>query len=286
MEVNLNRMGSSDFIRQNEIFPESKLPTDSVGEIFQRLDMRDLGQCSKVNMAWNKLATNPILTKNAIYQSVAINPKFWNEIFGKDTISEDEAERAYYLLPLNIAEILKTFSIAFPDKRIINSHLLVWIPKKTKGKLLTINNFGALLKEKEEFSENVDGYHYIWKSIRKDEGEKIVDYGWILMAKDLLPGSRNLFYVDQKKLAEALNKDIHTAWRVPKLAEAIICSYAEYFKSGNFLFNKNPLSYTRCIENVREGQTFVGGFEEEGLDIHNFNFYAHLNIGVASVWKL
>jgi hypothetical protein len=160
--------------------------------------------------------------------------------------------------------------------------MLVWIPETINGKPLTINSFRELLKLKPEFSN--DGYGYIWDEITKQEGGKSIESGWVLMATDVLPESRNKTYSDQKIMIERLNENDQTGWDVPMLGQAIVCIATEYLKSGKRLFGNDPLTYTRCQEKIGRFQLVVGGFAPSGLGV-NFRNYGHVTVGVAGLWK-
>ena len=58
-------------------------------------------------------------------------------------------------LPPDIGRLLKSSCPAFPGKRVIETHMLVRLPKG-----FTLNTLGMLAKK--YFPQNPDGYGYIW----------------------------------------------------------------------------------------------------------------------------
>jgi len=283
MEVKISDIkGDTDKIKPLSIV----LFNDTILEIFNKLNIRDLGICRQVSKQWNKLASDPSLLKNVIYRDFAFNPMDWNRYFASGLINKFDAQKAFESLPLNIYAILESSSPLHQAKKIMDTHMLIWIPKTISGQVVSINNFAELLKQMEEFSDNELGYNYIWDTVAKKQGGSVAEHGWVLMTKDVLPNSRDFDFGAQQILVGNLNKNENQNWKVPKMAEAAICIYANNLKSGKFSFSNKPFTYTRCQENVKGGQVFIGAYDLKGIDIHNFNFYAHVNIGIAAVWRL
>jgi hypothetical protein len=179
-------------------------------------------------------------------------------------------------LPKNIAEELRRS--AFPGKNIRETHVLVRIPKG-----LTIKKLGELAKK--YFPSNTNGYRYIWSGIVDELGDKPADESvWLLMTKDVLPGSGSKSYSQQKNIVAELAKTTGVSYQVPTTLEAATCILAEYSRSENRLFSDSPWTYTRCQENVQGDQMIVGGFAPAGLDVFH-DCYDYDFIGVAALRK-
>ena len=244
-----------------------RLPNEVWKVIFSGANFKELRNCSLVDKKWNQLTNDPMLVKKMIYEEYCFNPSHWNEFCGVGTVLDDEIAKAYASLPKDIREILKS---DYNGQKVIDTHMLVWIPETIKGKPITIDNFGALLKAKPEFCYNATGYRVIWDEIVQQEGSKLVKSGWVLMTTDVISGSRKKSFAEQKLLVESLNKNGQTGYRVPKTAEAIICIAAQYLRSKESkkrLFSDEPWTFTRCQENVQGLQTMVGGFAPSGLSV-------------------
>ena len=151
-------------------------------------------------------------------------------------------------------------------------------------KEFTIKKLGELAKK--YFPSNTDGYRYIWSAIVDELGDKPADESvWLLMTKDVLPGSRSKSYGRQKTIIEELAKTTGVPYQVPTTLEAATCILAEYSRSENRLFSDSPWTYTRCKENVQGYQVVVGGFAPAGLSVDYNDHYDDGNIGVAALRK-
>ena len=97
------------------------------------------------------------------------------------------------------------------------------------------------------------------------------------MTRDVLPESREKPYVTQKGLVA--NLDRQTPYEVPTTLKAVVCISTKYFKSKERLFNDKSWTYTRCQEQVRGYQVFVGGFAAAGLRVDYYLDYGHNGVG-------
>ncbi len=178
------------------------------------------------------------------------------------------------------------------EKRVKDTHMLVYLPKEVDGKPLSITSFEEIAKR--YFPANKDGYGEIWKDILAALGNKtpIEKSCWMLMTKDVLPQSRGKFYYDQKAMVADLAKKALALYEVPRTLEAAICILAQYFNSHASskirLFSDNPATYTRCQEevNVRRYGVVVGGFALKGLCITLDDSSCSNDFGVAALRKL
>lgn len=248
------------------------LNQDVLKKIFMELDFRKMSSCALVCKEWNQAVNDPSLIKENIFQKFSFSPLHWNEFYGADTISSEEMETARCLLKTHIFEILKSTCPAFPKKRIMDTHMLVWIPEKIKGKIVTILSFGELQR-----------YQYIWSKILEEVAPLPVESGWVLMTTNILPDSMNKFYDEQQSYIESFNRNGNVNWRVPKLAEAIICISAKYLKYENH--NQYKDVYTRAEDCAGGFQLLVGDFNTSGLYIGSGNLKCNF-IGVNSYSKV
>lgn len=238
------------------------LPVDVLKIIFQNLDFKNIISCSHVCRLWKQLTI--ITFRDKVYYEYAFNPLHWNEFCGSNTVTQDEIQNAYHLLPDKIMKILVSRCPAFPKKRILESHLLIWIPKTIGGKILTIDSFGDLLKQKKEFSENSRGYRVIWHSIFMQEDCKQIKSGWVLMTSDIIPFSQEKNFEEQEIMVKNLHK---TSYDIPKAGEMIVCMTAIYLRSKTRLFSDQPFIYSRCKEYIKHAYVGVGDFQQSGFAI-------------------
>ena len=250
-------------------------PEVVVNHIFSYLNLHELGVSRSVSKIWNQYASIPILWQSAIYREIAFSSKNWAD-WNADLVKDVNIRQEMLSLPTNIAEDLRRS--AFPGKSIRETHVLVRMPKG-----LTIKKLGELAKK--YFPSNIDGYRYIWSSIVDELGDKPADESvWLLMTKDVLPGSRSKSYSQQKNIVGELAETTGAPYQVPTTLEAATCILAEYSRSENRLFSNSPWTYTRCQENVQGYQTVVGGFAPAGLSV-NYFCYDIGNLGVAALRK-
>jgi hypothetical protein len=248
-----------------------------VNHIFSYLNLHELGVSRSVSRIWNEYASTPILWQSAIYREIAFSSKNWAD-WNADLVKDVDMEQEMLSLPKNIAEELRRS--AFPGKSIRETHVLVRMPKG-----LTIKKLGELAKK--YFPSNTDGYRYGRPAIVDKLEDKPADESiWLLMTKDVLPGSRSKSYGQQKTIIDELAKTTRVPYQVPTVLEAATCILAEYSRSKNRLFSgsNSPWTYTRCQKSVQGYQMIVGGFARAGLYVDNFN-YEYDRVGVAALRK-
>ena len=245
----------------NNLFPEKPLVLDVVLKIFQDFNIKEVGGFSFVSKNWKDLTE--ALFKKLIYEKLCFKPADWNLSFKSEVVKISDIGKIFQSLPENIKEILTRPCPFFKEKRVMETHMLVWIPASINGQPVTIRNFGILLKDRLEFSKNDTGYGFIWDSLLNIEGDKPIPSGFVLMTKENLPNSANKEFFDQKQMIDDYNIINGTNYKIPKVGEAIICILAEYLKSGMRLFSDNQM--TRCSQNVNCLIMSVGGFSTNGI---------------------
>ena len=188
--------------------------------------------------------------------------------------------------PSNIEEIAEIMDSPCPfwsGKQIKDTHLLALIPSRVGGKPLTLNYLGELIK-----SPKGDGYETQYSIypdyVREVIGNQSPDRSyWVLMTKDVLPGSRNKSYQDQCALVADHAFLTGLSYEVPRVLESSVVMLLHHARSGERLYNDIPWTYTRCRESTRGSQLAVGGFSSEGPSVRSSsdsNYH-----GVAGLWK-
>lgn len=258
-----------------EIFPD-----EVVLQAFSHLNLATLGTICCVSKAWKRLANEPILWKSAIYREIAFGNDKWARCFGTDVVKNEDNREELSSLPSDefIADC-KKFKSIFPERNAKDSLMLVRLPKTLNGGL-TLISLGELAKK--YFSDDETGYRFIWIPIVQELGDKSIDQShWVLMTKDVLPGSRAKSYGEQQKIVAALAEKSLIGYEVPETLESAVCILSQYFGSNRRLFSDRPWTYTRCPEIVQGYHIIVGGLAPTGLSVHDSNL-AHRNIGVAA----
>ena len=130
-------------------------------------------------------------------------------------------------------------------------------------------------------------YRNYWDEVRQAIGSQIPNSSyWVLMTKDVLPGSRNKRYEDQRKLVADHANRTGLPYEVPGALEAAVVMLLHHARSGERLYSDNPYTYTRCREKATNGNpVVVGCFSSGGLHVRN-DSYAHVShYGVAGLRK-
>ena len=204
---------------------------------------------------------------------LAFGATAWNDYFG-DVGTEPP-------LPPNIHDILSASCPYWPDKKVSETHMLVLIPEKVNGRPLTLKTLGELVQTPKK--GNASSYYK--NSFLHTYGDTPAPAShWILMTRDVIPGSRKQTFTTQK----ALPKGGDT---VPKLLDAIAAIFMQNASGGKHGYGRDPLTYTRCEEPYNEWQMVVGGLASllapgGGLRVvSNYCFDDYGCVGVAAARK-
>lgn len=262
--------------------PIETLPYELVLEVFSHLNFATLGTIFSVSKKWKRLASDETLWKKSDVYDKAISSKNWAQWFGDEAVKDEDLKEEWESLPWNIARILESRCPIFPEKRVMDTHMLVRLPKTLNGGL-TLKSLGELAKK--YFSDSNSGYRFIWAAIVQELGDKSIDKShWVLMTKDVLPGSKNKSYGEQQKIVADLAEKSLISYEVPETLESAVCILSQYFGSNIRLFSDNPWTYTRCKDKVQGYQTVVGAFAPAGLYVTSVS-YDYDRIGVAALRK-
>ena len=165
-------------------------------------------------------------------------------------------------IPEKMAEILNAPCPFNPGKQVGDTHMLVLIPHTVNREPFTLNLLQELIqKHKEKEASRFACYS---DDVKNKLGDK--QFGkahWILMTKDVIPGSRNKTYDEQKQLVQDKGED---DYELPRAIEAAVSILMHYFKTDEHLYVKDPWTFTRCQETVTENQwpVAIGGFSVGG----------------------
>jgi hypothetical protein len=264
--------------------PFQILSSDVVSEIFSYLNLATLGASCCVSRRWRQLvnANDLILWKNAIYREIAFGTDKWVKCFGTDVVKEEDKREDFSSLPIKeFIEACRKSKLIFPDKSARSSLMLVRLPKTLSGQL-TLKSLGELARK--FFPESYTGSRYGWSSIVAALGDTPIDKScWVLMTKDVLPGSRSKSCAQQQAIVTALAANTLIPFKVPTVLEAAVCILSQYVERKTRLFGDNPWSYTRCKDEIQGDHTIVG-FAPDGLRVGR-NCYVSGIVGVAALLK-
>ncbi|WP_194847472.1 hypothetical protein [Candidatus Neptunochlamydia vexilliferae] len=211
-----------------------------------------------------------------ISRNTLVQQRFPNTVFGKTIWQKHfkNIEGTEAPLPADIEEILSApapFEVEGykKDAPTSETHILVWIPEKVDGIGISLNGL-----------QNLFGNHRFYKSeVEKELGEKINPSShWILLSKNVLEGTREQTYSNQKKLLKSYASQGYVLPTALDVTTALLLHYKE---KGKKLLSSAPNTYTRCQESINNNQwpLDVGGLSDKGLCITydyggsgNFNY--------------
>ena len=188
----------------------------------------------------------------------------WKHYFGDVGLVPD--------LPSDMAAILDGPCPFWPDQLVKDTHLLVLIPATVGGVPFTLNLLGELIKHPSNGGHKTK-YSYYHERVKAQMGEQSPPRPyWVLMTRDVLPGSRNTGYADQKALVAGYASRESVPYELLSVLEAATAILMHHAREGEQLFGDDPWTYTRC-PGVVDGRypAVVGGFASSGLGVSKFS---------------
>jgi hypothetical protein len=214
------------------------------------------------------------------------------KIFNPEEIAFGKDDWAWYFgdvgevppIPEVMAETLKALCPFNPGKQVGDTHMLMLIPQTVNGKPFTLNLLQELIGSPQ--GKDATSFAYYASSVKKALGDaQTARPYWILMTKNVIPGSRNKTYGEQKQFVQEKGADVY---ELPSAIEAAASILMHYFKTDECLYGQDPWTYTRCQETVTEDQwpVAIGGFSRGGLGVHDRSpFVGICTDGAAAVRK-
>ena len=210
------------------------------------------------------------------------SPSMSPEIFGKDKWLEfgvdvgDEPPR-----PTDIDQLFGQDCLVWPGKKVKDTNRLVLIPKEADGCEFNLNN--PLLHPFVHFPSPRRGGHKkkCYGISNRALMEKSPDQSyWVLMTKEIIPGSTNTTFEDQRILLFVKR------CLAPSLLEGVAHRFLGRTKNGigEWIVPGGP--GIRCVEEVEGYQVVVGSTFGGVLNIYPAeDSDAHPGIGVVGVWR-
>ena len=193
-------------------------------------------------------------------------------------------------LPANIEEILNEPCSFWPNKKVKETHLLVLIPSTVNGKPFTLNYLEELIQKPK--SGYATKYRFYVDNMREEPGEKSYPSHWVLMRRDVVPGSRGKNCPELCSLISSHSKNVGLPYEIPYALEATASILMHYVKTGEHLYTDDKLGGRNTCTICKAmawlmGPVVVGNFSSEGLFV-NFCRYGrgYPDGGVAGVRKL
>ena len=202
----------------------------------------------------------------SLQSSAVFGAQAWGRYFG--AVGEAPS------LPSDIDEILDGPCPFWPGQAVKDTHLLVLIPSTVAGAAFTLN----LL---EELTQNPRGgghstqYFLYDDEVQRSLGEEYPSSSyWILLTRDVLPGSIGKTYAAQQALVAAQTAPVNDfPYEIPCVLEVATAILSHYVRSGIRLYEGTaelPSTSTSCAELLGDASghpspVTVGRFCDRGL---------------------
>ena len=176
-------------------------------------------------------------------------------------------------LPSDIDEILDSPCPFWFEQKVRDTHVLVLVPSEVDGVPYTLDKLGELIRLR--LPKNLEGYRYHGANVQTHLGAVPPQAPcWVLLTHNVIPGSRNQRYEDQKKMLADHAARTGLAYCLPSVLEVSTALLTHYVRSGERLLADDPWTYTRCQDLVMSGgkpyPVAVGGFSSSGFASSGF----------------
>ena len=179
--------------------------------------------------------------------SARVDKSVWEDYFG--AIGQEPA------LPDDLEAILYSPCPFWAGLQVKDTHLLALIPSHVGGQPLTLDYLEELIQSPKRGGYGTK-YKIYWDGAREAIGSQSPDSSyWVLMTKDVLPGSCYKHYEDQCALVAD-----HQGYTVPGALEAAVVMLLHHVRSGERLYGDSLWTYTRCRESVQGFSAGCWGF--------------------------
>jgi hypothetical protein len=200
---------------------------------------------------------------------MAIGPEEWKRYFGE--VGEAPS------LPADIDDILNLPCPFWPGYQVKETHLLVLVPATVDGEPFTLDLLEDLIKSPQGGGKKAS-YEIYDNEVRRELGEQSPGSSyWVLMTRDVLPGSRDETYDVQKELVAAHASMLGLPYELPDALTAATAILLHHARTGDRLYADAPWTYTRCQNKVDKNSypVVVGGFSSGGLGVVDCNYLDH-----------
>ncbi|MCB1115478.1 MAG: hypothetical protein KDK71_03315 [Chlamydiia bacterium] len=219
--------------------------------------------------------TQRLKIPKTVANQIAFGRAKWEKYFG-----DLEAEPP---LPANIDEILNSPCPFWSGKKVRETHLLVLVPQTVNGRVFCLDSLSELIKNPKIGHKTQ--YRAYYDEIKKELGSKSVPSHWVLMTRDVIPGSRNKTYDVQKRLVQSHAQKTKLPYKMLTALDAATAILTHYVETGKRIYKPYLMftygASTRCQEILGSRETIViGGFDTEGLAITTNDWHDYIPRGV------
>ena len=191
----------------------------------------------------------------------------WHQYFGEVGVEPP--------LPSDIDEILDGPCPFWPGKRVKDTHLLVLIPSTVNGEAFTLDLLEELTQNPRGNGHRAQYFLYDDEVQRSSGDEYSSSSYWVLLTRDVLPGSRNKPYEVQRALVATRSSHVDDPpYEIPNVLESATAILSHHVRSGDRLYaggsDTLPSTSTRCAVPLEDtaghiSPVTVGRFCSRGL---------------------
>ena len=258
----------------------------------QKLEQEKLEKARQEKLRLEQEEKELLLKKQTIYPKGCFGPTEWKEHFGE--VGEapalpadiekilDEPCPYYQAAKLMGVEEMKKLGKStkvveykyWIDKvnenkplKVRDTHLLTLIPKTVNNAPFTLKSLGQIIRK--PIKGNATSYQF-FQDVGKHGDIPVENSYWVMMPKEVVPGTKGKIFDDQKKAAL-----INSNYVLPKAIEVAVSILMYYVKTKECLFQQ---TYTKTIDvHEDEHRVWVGNFTISGFSvIGNFTTYDDL----------
>lgn len=227
-----------------------------------------------------------------------IGPRHWESAF-------DISLKTKRDLPEEMVRFLNSQCVFNPKMKVIDTHIVCYIPSKVNNKMLTLAYFidELLPNIKGKRKEHAKIYDYSNKFKGVYEGREVAllntgldDDRWVVMyagkggkKTGVIPNSRSKIWNKQCQLLNTANKKMVRPYEKPRAFKMVICTLMNYIVTGVKILGDHPVTYTRCDEQwSKDGygayhRVDVGWLDMNGIDIdESGDWHKFSNLGLSA----
>lgn len=237
--------------------PTAVLPDEVMVEIFKYLDFVALRASTEVSREWRRLVSDEHTWRAVMRRDC---PRFGAEVWSRAGVEVEEPE-----LPAEIYDIMRSPCPYWPEKSVCQTHRLVLI---VEG--MSLNRLGATFDP---------GFRFYPDTVRNRHGDAAPEESyWVLVTRDVVPGSRNKTLAEQQDLLAEGDELSH-------LHEAAAFALLEVQENTTTLLGNDPRTYTRCQDVVDGYPCALGSYVVgRGLSVCSIR-WVNFHIGVVGCRK-
>lgn len=228
------------------------IPVEIQVEVFSYLDVDDLKSTYCIK-PWQDLTRERLV--RVVYQKMAFNSMEWNRYF---QVNVDGSH--YRTLPFDMAKRMFQQCPIFHEKKIMDTHVLMWIPKTINGEAFAINSICELFKDR--FPSPTICYYDIWNRILKSYGDiPLNESHWVLLSQNIVPGTVRKSLEEKEQCIAKLANRSGIPYKMPNILDVVTCIFLSHFSSKGTFFDRGCYTLTSC----QEPGAIIGAIEESPI---------------------